>query len=145
MVFQSGCILIFPAAMYESSSYSVSSPTLGMVILFNFRHAGGYELISCSFKLHIKFPLISVSFLVALQCFQLIVLECISKYLNCFWWEDQSITSYSTVTKILAKICKRVASWFVCLVLAFCKLRTLLRSGFLSSQPTLLIHAGKLS
>ena len=145
MVFQSGCVLIFPPAMYENSSYSVSSPALGMVILFNFRHASGYEMISCGFNLHIKFPLISLSFLVALQCFQLIVLECISKYCSCLWWEDQSITSYSTVTKILAKICKCAASWFVCLVLTFCKLMTPLRSGFLSSQPTLLIHVGKLS
>lgn len=38
---------------YESSSYSMSSPTLCIVSLFNFSHSGGYEVISrCSFNLH---------------------------------------------------------------------------------------------
>lgn len=83
MIFQSGCILIFPPAMYESSNYSMSSPTFNVVILFNFRHAGGYGMITC-INLCIKFLAISVPFLVAFQCFQLIVLEYISKYLIVF-------------------------------------------------------------
>ena len=83
MIFQSGCILIFPPAMYESSNYSMSSPTFNVVILFNFRHAGGCGMITC-INLRIKFLAISVPFLVAFQCFQLIVLEYISKYLIVF-------------------------------------------------------------
>ena len=69
--------------MYESSNYSMSSPTFNVVILFNFRHAGGYGMITC-INLSIKFLAISVPFLVAFQCFQLIVLEYISKYLIVF-------------------------------------------------------------
>lgn len=143
MIFQSGCILIFPPAMYESSNYSMSSPTFDAVILFNFRHAGGYGMITCGINLHIKFLAISVPFLVAFQCFQLIVLEYISKY--CFCWQGKSFASYSAITKILAKFCRGMALWFVCLVLAFCKLVTPLRNDFLLSHSTLLLHMGKLS
>lgn len=52
MVFQSGCIVILPPAMYERSNYSISSPMLDMAILFHFKHSSGYEMISCGFNLH---------------------------------------------------------------------------------------------
>lgn len=54
MFFQSGCIIYSHQQCMRVTpcSYFVSSPTLGMVILFNFRYSSGYKIVSCDFNLY---------------------------------------------------------------------------------------------